>query len=83
VTIGSNATSGGTIALSGTGQPAVSGVTCSNASLTGAVTDACTVTLTGATASALTVSLASSSSAVTVSYTHLGNHSPCACAGLY
>ena len=66
VTISSNASSGGTIALSGTGQPAVSAVSCSNASLTGAATDPCTVTLTSATASATAVSLTSSNSAVTV-----------------
>jgi len=71
LTISSNATSGGTatVSLSGTGQavPALSAVSCSSSSLTGATTDACTVTLTAAANSGgLTVNLSSSSSAVTV-----------------
>jgi hypothetical protein len=71
LTITSNATAGGTatVSLSGTGQaaPALSAVSCSSNSLTGATTDACTVTLTSAASSGgLAVNLSSSSSAVTV-----------------
>jgi hypothetical protein len=71
LTITSNATTGGTatVSLSGTGQApaALSAVSCSSSSLTGATTDACTVTLTSAANSGgLTVNLSSSSSSVTV-----------------
>lgn len=70
IVIGSNATGSGTatIALSGTGQaPAtLNALSCTSGSLTGAGTDACTVTLTSAAASAITVALGSSNSAVTV-----------------
>jgi hypothetical protein len=67
VAISSNAAPA-TLSLSGTGQaPAsLSALTCSSGLLTGAGTDACTVSLTSAATSATTVSLASSSSAVTV-----------------
>jgi trimeric autotransporter adhesin len=71
LTITSNATTGGTatVSLSGTGQapPTPSAVSCTSNSLTGATTDACTVTLTSAAPSGgLTVNLSSSNSAVTV-----------------
>ncbi len=68
VLISSNAPSTPTITLTGTGQapPTVSGVSCTGGSLTGAVTDACTVTLTGPVTVGTLVSLASSSGAVTV-----------------
>jgi len=66
VTINSNVTNPATIALSGTGQPGLSAVSCASASLTGTTTDACTVTMTGTAATPLTVSLSSSNSAVTV-----------------
>ena len=68
VLINSNAPSTATITLSGTGQapPTVSGVSCTGGSLTGSVTDACTVTLTGPVTVGTLVSLASNSSAVTV-----------------
>ena len=71
LTISSNATSGGTatVSMSGTGQAAAAlgAVSCSSGSLTGATTDACTVTLTSAASSGgLTVSLSSNSSAVKV-----------------
>jgi Abnormal spindle-like microcephaly-assoc'd, ASPM-SPD-2-Hydin len=46
--------------------PALSSLTCASGSITGATTDACTVTLTGATSSSMTLSLVSSDSAVTV-----------------
>jgi len=69
----SNSLSNGTmvIALSGTGTevtaPALSTLSCSAASATGQMEDACTVTLTAAAASGgLTVSLLSSSTAVTL-----------------
>ena len=69
VTISSNASTA-TISLSGTGQapvaPTLSALTCSSGSLTGAGTDACTVTLTSAATTATTVTLASSSTAGTV-----------------
>ena len=67
VTISSNASTA-TVTLSGTGQTAstLSALSCSSGSLTGAGTDACTVTLTSAATTATTVTLTSSSSAVTV-----------------
>ncbi len=60
-----------TISLSGTGEsvaaPALSGLSCSSNSMTGAGTDACTVTLTAAAGTGgLTVDLSSSSAAVSV-----------------
>ena len=62
-----------TIALSGTGEsvataaPALDGLTCRSGSMTGAGTDACTVTLTAAAGTGgLTVALSSSSTAVSV-----------------
>ncbi len=51
----------------GTGEPVLSGLTCSSGLMTGAGTDSCTVTLNTAAASGgFTVSLASNNSAVTV-----------------
>ena len=71
LTISSNATAGGTatVSLSGTGQapPTPSAVSCTNNSLTGATTDACTVALTSpASSGGLVVTLSSSNSALTV-----------------
>lgn len=72
VTVSSNASSNSTatITLSGTGQAAagvLSGISCSSSSLTGATTDACSVSLTaGAGSGGLVVTLSSSSSAVKV-----------------
>ena len=74
LTVMSNAAGGGTatIALSGNGESAspsaaLSSLSCSSGTLTGASTDACTVTLTGAAGTGgLAVSLSSSDSAVTV-----------------
>ncbi len=52
---------------SGTGQPVLSGLSCANASLTGAGTDSCTVTLNAATGTGgQAVSLSSNNSAVAV-----------------
>jgi len=73
LTVVSDATNNGTItvALSGTGTililPAVRSVTCASDAITGAATDACTVSLNGsAPTGGMTVSLQSSSPAVTV-----------------
>lgn len=71
VTLVSNAASGGTatIGLSGTGVAATTlhAVSCTSGSVTGATTDACSVTLTGAApSSGLAVTLTSSNSAVKV-----------------
>jgi len=73
LTIVSNATNSGTIAvaLSGTGTililPSPQSVTCASTSITGSATDACTVTLSGpAPAGGMDVSLQSSASAVAV-----------------
>ena len=69
VTLTSNSSSGetSTISLSGTGQPVLSGLTCTSGSITGAASDACTVTLNAAAGTAgFPVSLASSSTMVTV-----------------
>ncbi|HEY1902813.1 MAG TPA: choice-of-anchor D domain-containing protein, partial [Terracidiphilus sp.] len=67
--IASNSSTGATtvIDLDGTGTAALSALTCNSASMTGAGTDACTVTLNTAAASGgLVVSLSSSNPAVTV-----------------
>jgi hypothetical protein len=72
ITVVSNAATNGTvvISLSGTGQSAagaLSGLTCANATITGAATDSCTVSLNGAAPTGgLAVALSSSNSAVTV-----------------
>jgi len=69
LTLTSNS-SGGTstlITLSGTGLPVLSGLNCTNGSMTGAGTDSCTVTLTvTAAGGGFAVNLASNNSAVTV-----------------
>ena len=55
------------VSLTGAGLPLVSALSCTNASITGAGTDACTVTLTGpAPAGGQIVTLSSSNSAVTL-----------------
>lgn len=69
LTIASNSSSGASdgINLSGTGVPVLSSFTCTHSSMTGAGTDACTVTLNAAAASGgYPVSLASNSSSVVV-----------------
>ena len=69
LTINSNSSTGGSavVSLIGTGVPALSALTCTNASITGAGTDACTVTLnTPAASGGYTVSLASNNSSVVV-----------------
>ncbi|MGB6723830.1 MAG: choice-of-anchor D domain-containing protein, partial [Terracidiphilus sp.] len=69
LTISSNSSTNGTAAvtLSGTGMPVLTALSCANSSITGAGTDACTVTLNAAAGSGgFTVNLASSNSAVTV-----------------
>ncbi len=69
LTIASNSSTNGTsvIALSGTGAPVLTGLSCSRSSVTGAGTDTCTVSLNAAPASGgFAVNLASTSSAVTV-----------------
>jgi hypothetical protein len=77
LTIQSTSSTNGTavIALTGTGTAAagtLSGLSCTNASMTGAGTDACTVTLSGpAGTGGVSVSLASSNAAVTVPATVL------------
>ena len=69
LTIDSNASNGSStsVALSGTGVPLLTELTCVNGSITGTTIDACTVTLNAAAASGgLAVSLTSNDSAVTV-----------------
>ncbi|MFZ0304348.1 MAG: choice-of-anchor D domain-containing protein [Terracidiphilus sp.] len=69
MTLTSNSSTGttSTISLSGTGQPVLSGLTCTEGSITGAASDACTVTLNSMAATGgFPVSLASNSSMVTV-----------------
>ena len=69
LTISSNSSTNPTavIGLSGTGLPVVSAVSCSNASMTGSGTDACTVSLNAAAPSGgQIVSLSSSNTLVTV-----------------
>jgi hypothetical protein len=71
VTLSSNASNGSTtvISLSGAGvaAAALSGISCTNASITGAGTDLCTATLTAAAPSGgMAVALASSNTAVSV-----------------
>jgi hypothetical protein len=69
LTLTSNSSSGTStvVSLSGSGTPALSGLTCSSASMTGAGTDSCTVTLNVAAASGgFAVGLASNNSAVTL-----------------
>jgi centrosomal CEP192-like protein/ASPM-SPD-2-Hydin domain-containing protein len=69
LTLTSNSSSGTStvVSLGGSGTPALSGLSCSSASMTGSGTDSCTVTLNVAAASGgFTVSLASNNSAVTL-----------------
>ena len=69
ITLTSNSSSGtsSVIALSGTGVPVLSNLSCTNASITGSGTDSCTVTLNAAAApGGFAVTLSSNSSAVTV-----------------
>jgi len=69
LTFSSNSLTGAStaVSLSGTGVPALTGLSCANASVTGAVTDTCTVTLNAAAASGgFAVSLASNNAAVVV-----------------
>ncbi len=69
LTLTSNSSSGTStvVSLSGSGTPALSGLSCTSASMTAAGTDSCTVTLNAAAASGgFAVSLASNNSAVTV-----------------
>ncbi len=67
--IASNATSGSsaTVALSGTGVPVLTALTCVNGSITGAASDSCSITLNAAAGSnGLAVNLTSNSSAIVV-----------------
>jgi hypothetical protein len=69
IALSSNSSSGATtsVGLSGTGVPALSAISCTNASMSGSGTDACTVTLkTAAPSSGLSVALSSNNSAVHV-----------------
>ena len=69
LTLTSNSSTGAStvVNLSGTGTPVLKGLTCANASMTGAGTDSCTATLNAAAASGgFAVSLASNNGAVTV-----------------
>ncbi|MGO8756847.1 MAG: beta strand repeat-containing protein, partial [Terracidiphilus sp.] len=69
LTLVSNSQTGSstTVALSGTGVPVLSALSCGSSSMSGAGTDACTVTLNAAAASGgFTVSLVSSNSLVSV-----------------
>ena len=69
LTLTSNSSTGGTaaIGLSGTGMVVLTALNCSSNSMTGAGTDACTVTLNaGAPSGGLAVALASNNSAVTL-----------------
>ncbi|MGB6691881.1 MAG: choice-of-anchor D domain-containing protein, partial [Terracidiphilus sp.] len=69
LSIASTSSTGGTstVALSGTGMPTPSAVSCTNSSMTGAGSDSCTVSLNVVAATGgATVNLASNNSAVTV-----------------
>jgi hypothetical protein len=69
LTLVSNSSTGTstTITLSGTGVPVLTALSCTNSSMTGSGTDACTVTLNAAaTTGGFTVGLSSNNSAVTV-----------------
>jgi hypothetical protein len=69
LTLTSNSSTGTStvVNLSGTGVPVLSGLTCTNGSITGAGSDSCTVTLNAAAATGgFVVSLSSNNSAVTV-----------------
>ena len=68
LTIGNSSSQGtATVSLSGTGVPALGGLTCNSQSSTGSGTDSCLVSLNGtATGSGFVVSLASNNSSVSV-----------------
>ena len=69
LTLASNSSTGAStvISLTGTGVPVLTGLSCANSSMTGAGTDACTVTINvAAVTGGFTVNLASNNSAVTV-----------------
>jgi Abnormal spindle-like microcephaly-assoc'd, ASPM-SPD-2-Hydin len=69
LTISSNAANdpSASVALSGTGVPVLTGLTCANGSITGAAADSCSITLNAAAGSnGLAVNLASNSSAISV-----------------
>ena len=69
LTVSSNSSTGGTtaISLSGTGIPVISSLTCTNASLSGAGTDPCTISLNAAApAGGLAILLNSNNTAVSV-----------------
>jgi len=69
LTLTSNSSTGSStaVSLSGTGEPVMSGFTCTSSSVTGAGTDNCTVTLNTAAASGgVAIALASNNSAVIV-----------------
>jgi len=68
VTSNSSVNATATIALSGTGEPQLTGISCVSASMVGTGTDLCTVTLSGtALAGDFRVGLSSSNAAVTIS----------------
>lgn len=70
LTVTSNSSANGTavVALSGTGEPQLTGLTCANASMGGTGTDLCTVTISGpALSPGFRVALSSNNSAVTIS----------------
>lgn len=69
IAVVSNSSTGSstTIALSGTGVPVLTGLSCANSSMTGSGTDTCTVTLNAAAPSGgVTIGLSSNNSSVTV-----------------
>jgi hypothetical protein len=68
ITSNSSASSTAVVALSGTGEPQLTGVTCANASMGGTGTDLCTVTISGpALSPGFRVALSSNNAAVTAS----------------
>jgi hypothetical protein len=68
VTSNSSVNSTAVVALSGTGEPQLTGITCTVASITGSTTDLCTVTISGpALAPGFRVALSNSNPAVTLS----------------
>jgi hypothetical protein len=76
LTVTSNATTNGTavVALSGTGLPVLTGLSCTSASMGGTATDLCTATISGpAPAAGFRVALSSNNAAVTVSPAGLVN----------
>jgi hypothetical protein len=66
-TVGSDSTDSTAVSLTGTGVPVLTGISCTNSSMTGAGTDACSVALNAAAASGgFTVNLGSNNAAVSV-----------------